>query len=167
MTDPRRPVRQPFRRDGLHSSEPGSAEGNYFNEVLTDVNTWLMLLPRPLRAATIARAMPAVMRPYSIAVAPDSSDKKFKKIRFNGASLGTRFSGVIRFHPRRFRPTRLKLRKPKLVKLEANRFQLFRLFGTIRRRFCLHRPATFTPVAESKAKRPDYSARKSPLFHRR
>jgi hypothetical protein len=30
--------------------------------------------------------MPAAIRPYSIAVAPDSSDKKFNKVRFNSAS---------------------------------------------------------------------------------
>jgi hypothetical protein len=30
-------------------------------------------------AAEIASEMPAAIRPYSIAVAPDSSDKKFKK----------------------------------------------------------------------------------------
>jgi hypothetical protein len=34
----------------------------------------------------MASAMPAAIRPYSIAVAPDSSDKKLNKVRFNTAS---------------------------------------------------------------------------------
>jgi hypothetical protein len=32
--------------------------------------------------------MPAAISPYSIAVAPDWSDKKFKKVRFKPASYG-------------------------------------------------------------------------------
>ena len=36
----------------------------------------------PLTTAMIARAMPAAIRPYSIAVAPDSSDKNFEKTFF-------------------------------------------------------------------------------------
>jgi hypothetical protein len=36
------------------------------------------LLPRPLTAARIAIEMPAAIGPYSIAVAPDSSDKNLK-----------------------------------------------------------------------------------------
>jgi hypothetical protein len=36
----------------------------------------------------IASEMPAAIRPYSIAVAPDSSDKKFKTVRFNSTSMG-------------------------------------------------------------------------------
>ena len=31
----------------------------------------------------MASEMPAAIRPYSIAVAPDSSDKKLKTVRFN------------------------------------------------------------------------------------
>ena len=46
----------------------------------------LRLVPRPLTAAIIASAIPAAIRPYSIAVAPDSSVKKRKKVRFNPAS---------------------------------------------------------------------------------
>jgi hypothetical protein len=49
----------------------GVFEKAYFNEVLTDENTVLRLLPRPFTAAMIASAIPAAIRPYSIAVAPD------------------------------------------------------------------------------------------------
>src|SRR5258705_4545052 len=60
----------------------------YFNEVLIDVNLSFRLVPRPLTTAMIASAMPAAIKPYSIAVAPDSSDRKFKRVRFNSASVG-------------------------------------------------------------------------------
>ena len=50
-------------------------KGNYFNEVLMDVNLSFTLLPRPLTTVIIASEMPAAIRPYSIAVALDSSDK--------------------------------------------------------------------------------------------
>jgi hypothetical protein len=43
----------------------------YFNEVLTDENVVLRVLPKPLTTAIIASAIPAAIRPYSIAVAPD------------------------------------------------------------------------------------------------
>jgi hypothetical protein len=59
---------------------------DYFSEVLIDVNLSLMLEPRPLTMAMIAREMPAAIRPYSIAVAPDSSDKNLRKVRCNFAS---------------------------------------------------------------------------------
>ena len=45
--------------------------GRYFSELLTDVKVLLRLVPRPLTAAMIASAIPAAIRPYSIAVAPD------------------------------------------------------------------------------------------------
>jgi hypothetical protein len=51
----------------------------------------------PLTTAMIARAMPAAIRPYSIAVAPDSSDKNFEKTFFKLTSrvlicaIGSRF----------------------------------------------------------------------------
>ena len=65
-----------------------SREGgrNYFSELLIEVNLSLRFVPRPLTTAIMASAMPAAIRPYSIAVAPDSSDKKFNKVRFNSAS---------------------------------------------------------------------------------
>ena len=55
---------------------------SYFNAVLTLPNSVLRLVPTPLTAVMIAIAIPAAIRPYSIAVAPDSSDKNFKKKRF-------------------------------------------------------------------------------------
>ena len=58
----------------------------YFNELLIEVNLSLRLVPRPLTAAIMANEIPAAISPYSIAVAPDSSDKNFKKIRCNYAS---------------------------------------------------------------------------------
>jgi hypothetical protein len=59
----------------------------YFNELLIEVKFVLRVVPRPFTAAIIASEMPAAMRPYSIAVAPDSSDKNFKRTRFTPASF--------------------------------------------------------------------------------
>ena len=50
------------------------------------VNLVFRLAPRPFTIAMIASEMPAAIRPYSIAVAPDSSDKKLKTVRFNSTS---------------------------------------------------------------------------------
>jgi hypothetical protein len=50
------------------------------------VNLVFRLVPRPFTIAMIASEMPAAIRPYSIAVAPDSSDKKTKTVRFNSTS---------------------------------------------------------------------------------
>ena len=58
----------------------------HFNELLIEVNLSLRLVPRPFTTAIIASAIPAAIRPYSIAVAPDSSDKKLRKVRFKSAS---------------------------------------------------------------------------------
>jgi len=54
----------------------------YFNELLTELNMVLRLLPSPLTAARIAIEMPAAISPYSMAVAPLSSARNFAKIRF-------------------------------------------------------------------------------------
>src|SRR5258708_11301169 len=51
----------------------------YFSDELTEVNTVFRLVPSPLTAAMIARAMPAAMRPYSMAVAARSSRRKQEK----------------------------------------------------------------------------------------
>src|SRR5689334_17263931 len=59
---------------------------DYFSDVFTEVNFSLRFVPRPLTTAMIAREMPAAIRPYSIAVAPDSSDKNFEKTCFNSTS---------------------------------------------------------------------------------
>src|SRR5438105_10767400 len=55
--------------------QKGPGGKDYFNEVLTVVNVVLNVVPRPFTAAMIASAMPAAIRPYSIAVAPASSDR--------------------------------------------------------------------------------------------
>lgn len=68
-------------------SSPGWRQKIYFNEVLIVVNDVLRLVPTPLTAVIIAIAIPVAIRPYSIAVAPESSDKKLNKIRVNNASL--------------------------------------------------------------------------------
>ena len=49
---------------------------NYFKEVETVEKVEFKLVPRAWTVAMIATAMPAAMRPYSIAVAPVSSARK-------------------------------------------------------------------------------------------
>ena len=51
-----------------------------------DVNCVLSVTPRPFTAAMIASAMPAAIKAYSMAVAPDSLAKNLRKVRFNFAS---------------------------------------------------------------------------------
>lgn len=60
----------------------------YFSELLTELNIVFRLLPRPLTAARIAIEIPAAIRPYSIAVAPDSFDKNFAIADFKLTSTG-------------------------------------------------------------------------------
>ena len=48
----------------------------YLSELLIEVNFVFRLVPRPLTTAMIASEMPAAIRPYSMAVAPDSSFTK-------------------------------------------------------------------------------------------
>jgi hypothetical protein len=50
---------------------PDKETETYFNELLIEVNWVLRLLPRPFTTAIIASAIPAAIKPYSIAVAPD------------------------------------------------------------------------------------------------
>lgn len=49
--------------------------GNYFKEVLTELNLSFKVVPSPFTAVMIASAIPAAIRAYSIAVGPDSSDQ--------------------------------------------------------------------------------------------
>ena len=58
----------------------------YFSEVLIESNLVLRFEPRPFTTAMIASEIPAAIRPYSMAVAPDSSDKNLRKIRCKSAS---------------------------------------------------------------------------------
>jgi hypothetical protein len=48
----------------------------YFNCVEIEVNVVLSLVPRPFTTVMMAMEMPAAIRPYSMAVAPDSSLRK-------------------------------------------------------------------------------------------
>ncbi|KGJ70372.1 hypothetical protein BJA5080_06988 [Bradyrhizobium diazoefficiens SEMIA 5080] len=50
--------------------------------MLIDPNFVLSLLPMPFTTVMTASAMPAAMSPYSIAVAPRSSARKFFKVFF-------------------------------------------------------------------------------------
>ena len=53
------------------SSAFPSEQGIYFSEELMFVKLVFSVEPRPLTAAIMASAIPAAIRPYSIAVAPD------------------------------------------------------------------------------------------------
>jgi hypothetical protein len=55
----------------------GAAKQSYFSEVLIELKFVLSEEPSPLTTAMIAREMPAAISPYSIAVAPDSSETNF------------------------------------------------------------------------------------------
>lgn len=55
---------------------------NYFKELLIEANLSFIVVPSWLTTVMIASAIPAAIRPYSIAVAPDSSDQNFETIRF-------------------------------------------------------------------------------------
>src|ERR1043166_5116612 len=69
---------------------------DYFSDELMSVNLEFTVPPRPLTMAMMASAMPAAIRPYSIAVAPDSSDRKLENVRFNSASA---WSGLRDLNP--------------------------------------------------------------------
>src|SRR3954465_6418908 len=64
------------------SAPLGMGRGNYFKEVLIEPNLSFKVVPRLFTTVMIANAMPAAIRPYSIAVAPDSSDQNFKTMHF-------------------------------------------------------------------------------------
>jgi hypothetical protein len=52
----------------------------YLSELFIAVNLVLSLVPSPFTTAIIASAMPAAIRPYSMAVAPVSSRKNLEII---------------------------------------------------------------------------------------
>jgi hypothetical protein len=75
----------------------------YFSELLIETNFAFSFVPRPLTATMIAIEIPAAIRPYSMAVAPDSSFRKRTKrlITTNscsglGSSLATRNCGPVK-----------------------------------------------------------------------
>ena len=53
-----------------------AAEAAYLSAADTEENVVLRLVPRPFTTEMMATAMPAAMRPYSMAVAADSSRRK-------------------------------------------------------------------------------------------
>jgi len=66
--------------------------GCYFSELLMVSKFVLSLVPRPFTAVMIAIAMPAAIRPYSMAVAPDSSLRNEVITDFmTGSDLGSVF----------------------------------------------------------------------------
>jgi hypothetical protein len=74
------------RVGGLSARRKLSAKCNrgvssYFTAVEIDPNVVLRLVPTPFTAAMRATAMPDAMRPYSMAVAPDSSLRKAANFR--------------------------------------------------------------------------------------
>jgi hypothetical protein len=52
----------------------------YFNELLIDENLVFNVVPIPSTAAMITNAMPVAIRQYSIAVAPDSSERNARTV---------------------------------------------------------------------------------------
>ena len=60
---------------------------SYLSEVEIVLNLSLRLDPRPLTTAIIATEMPAAIRPYSMAVAPELSFKKRRTCSWIGFQL--------------------------------------------------------------------------------
>jgi hypothetical protein len=69
-----------------------ATEAAYFNAVETLENVVLRPVPSPLTTEMIATAMPAAMRPYSIAVAALSS---FKNLTIRRNAMALRAGTVI------------------------------------------------------------------------
>lgn len=59
-----------------HASKTGLRKAVYLSADDTDKNVVLRFEPSPFTTGIIARAMPVAMRPYSIAVAANSSFRK-------------------------------------------------------------------------------------------
>jgi hypothetical protein len=66
-------------------SRPEIGDGTYFSAVLTVPKVVVRFVPIPFTTVIMTTAMPAAIRPYSIAVAPDVSRRKFNKV-FKAAS---------------------------------------------------------------------------------
>ena len=63
-------------------------EAAYFNCVEMDEKVVLSFVPTPLTAVIMATAMPAAIRPYSMAVAPESSARNCIRAAIIAASIG-------------------------------------------------------------------------------
>jgi hypothetical protein len=61
----------------------------YFSDEFTELKTPFSVVPRPFTAAMIANEMPAAIKPYSIAVAADSSFQKQTNKRLISTSKET------------------------------------------------------------------------------
>jgi hypothetical protein len=61
-------------------SRPEIGDGTYFSAVLTVPKVVVRFVPTPLTTVIMTTAMPAAIRPYSIAVAPDVSRRKLNKV---------------------------------------------------------------------------------------
>src|SRR5437879_1832925 len=72
------------RRPGAWGARSRNAPdmGDYFSEVLMVLKLVVSWVPTPCTALMIAIAIPAAIRPYSMAVAPDSSLKNDLMIDF-------------------------------------------------------------------------------------
>jgi hypothetical protein len=69
------------RRAALFPSADQRAQVRaYFNELLIDENLVFNVVPIPSTAAMITNAMPVAIRQYSIAVAPDSSERNARTV---------------------------------------------------------------------------------------
>src|SRR6516162_7955278 len=82
------------------ASRMTSKTGAYLSAVCTLVKVVFSFEPRPCTTAIIATEMPAAMRPYSMAVAPDSSFTNFKRFFIFGSIgpqqwLSERGSGAV------------------------------------------------------------------------
>src|SRR5258708_32700995 len=74
-------IRQTTKAPGFAGASEAGSTVAYFSEVEIATKLLDSLLPTPLTAVMIAMAMPAAIRPYSMAVAPDSSLTK-RETRF-------------------------------------------------------------------------------------
>ena len=68
---------------------------SYFSELLIDVNFVLSLVPIPFTTAMIASAIPAAIKPYSMAVAPDSSARNLRTV-FMAATIGRKTESAVK-----------------------------------------------------------------------
>src|SRR5271163_1660244 len=99
---------RPRQRRGKTRKGPGArpepsrsteVDDAYLRAVETLVNVVFSLVPRPWTTAMIATEMPAAMRPYSMAVAPDSSfTKRDKRVFIVGSLIHTWLSELLQRH---------------------------------------------------------------------
>ena len=68
---------------------------DYFSAVFTDVKVVLRVVPSAVTTVMIAIEMPAAIKPYSIAVAPESSFKKRRIVVIASPFLAQRYPAVL------------------------------------------------------------------------